>query len=122
MDQCGDPLRVFGIGKAFEQAVSGAKDRKCHFGPVNERSETFVVPFARFAEEHGVNAAAGTQRFFDKSDALDSHESVFRRQPAAQSHTKLLQPAIVAARKWRGLASGARASSGFSRRCHYRGG
>src|SRR6266851_2463228 len=103
MNQRGDPLRVFGVGEAFEEAVRGAENGKSHFGPVDEGGETFVVAFAGFAEEHGLNAAAGTQRFFDEPHTLDADEAVFRGKAAAQSHAELLEPAIVAAGKERGL-------------------
>jgi hypothetical protein len=88
---------MLGVGKALEEAVGGAKDGKSHFGPVDERGETFVMAFAGFAEEHGLNAAGGTQRFLDEADALDADEAVFRGQAAAQCHTELLEPAIIAA-------------------------
>src|SRR5713226_7293859 len=35
MNQRGHSLWVFGVGEAFEEAVGGAEDRKCHFGPVD---------------------------------------------------------------------------------------
>ena len=63
MHQRGDSLRVFGIGKALEQAIRGAEDRKSHFRPVDKGGEAFVMAFAGFAEEHRLNAAAGTESF-----------------------------------------------------------
>src|SRR5258708_6459613 len=122
MNQRGDSLRVFGVGKALKETVRGAEDGKSHFGPVDEGGETFVMTFAGFAEEDGLNAAAGTQSFFDKPDALDADEAVFRGQAAAESHAELLQPAVVAAGEERGLAGGANVTSRFAGRCHYRGG
>jgi hypothetical protein len=111
MDQCRDSLRVFGIGKAFKEPIGGPQNRKSHLGPVDERGEAFVMAFAGFAEEHGLNAATGTESFLDEPQALDAHEAVFRGQAAAQSHAELLEPAIVAAGEQRGLASRASATS-----------
>jgi len=65
MNQRGDSLRVLGVGEAFKERSGSAKDGKAHFGPVDEGREAFVVAFAGFAEEHGLNAAAGTKRLFD---------------------------------------------------------
>src|SRR6266704_6978018 len=65
MHQGGDTLRVFGVGEALEEAVGGVQNRKSHFGPVDEGGEAFVMAFAGFAEEHGLNAASRSQRFFD---------------------------------------------------------
>ena len=55
------------------------------------------MTFAGFAEEHGLNAARGAQRFFDEPDAFDTDEPIFRGQSTTESHAKLLEPAIVAA-------------------------
>ena len=122
MNQRGDPLRVFGVGKALEEAVRSAEDGKSHFGPVDEGGETFVKAFAGFAEEDGLNAATGTQSFFGEPDTLDANEAVFRGQAAAQSYAELLEPAIVAAGEERGFTRGAGVTSGFAGRSHYRGG
>src|SRR5260370_26030499 len=97
MDQCRDALRMLGVGEAFKEAVGRAEHGKSHFGPVDEGRETLVMAFAGFAEEHGLNAATGAQRFFDEPDALNADETVFRRQAPAQSHAELLEPATVAA-------------------------
>jgi len=80
-----------------------------------------VMAFARFAEEHGLDPAAGSQCFFNKSRAFNANESVFRRKPAAKSHAELLEPAIVAAGEQRGIASRASAASSFSGSCHHCG-
>src|SRR5216683_2442893 len=122
MNQRGDPLRMFSVGKAFEEAVRGAEDWKSHLGPVDEGGETFVMAFAGFAEEHGLNAAAGTQRFFDEAHAFNANEAAFRGQAAAQCHAELLEPAVVAAGEERGRTFGSRVTSGFSWRSHHRGG
>ena len=122
MNQRGDTLRVFGVGKALEETVRGAEDGKSHFGPVDEGGEPFVMTFAGFTEKLGLNAASATQSFFDEPDALDAYEAVFRGQAAAQSHAEFLQPAIVAAGEERGLACGASITSGLSGRSHHRGG
>src|SRR6266851_6992875 len=106
MDQCRDALRMFRVGEAFKEAVGRAEHGKSHFGPVDEGRETLVMTFAGFAEEHGLNAATGAQRFFDEPDALNADETVFRRQAPAQSHAELLEPAIVAAGEERGAIRG----------------
>src|SRR6266851_215511 len=122
MNQRGDPLRVLRVGEAFKEAVRGVKDGKSHFGAVDEGGETLVMAFTGFAEEHGLNAAAGTQRFFDEAHAFNANEAAFRGQAAAQCHAELLEPVIVAAGEERGFHCGARITSGFSWRSHYRGG
>src|SRR6266704_1020055 len=122
MNQRRDALRMFSVGEALEEAVGGVQNRKSHLGPVDEGGEAFVMAFAGFAEEHGLNAAAGTKCLFDEPHTLDAHEAVFRGQAAAQSHAELLQPAIVAASEERRLACGVSLTSGIAGRCHYRGG
>src|SRR5260370_16604457 len=122
MNQRGDPLRVFGVGEALEEAVRSAEDGKSHLGPVDEGGETFVMAFAGFAEEDGLNAATGTQSFFGEPDTFDANEAVFPGQAAAHSHAELLHPAIVAAGEERGLTRGAGVTSGFAGRNHHRGG
>src|SRR5260370_27952144 len=105
-------LREFGVGEAFKEAVSGGKDGKGHFWAVDERGETFVMAFPGFAEEHGLNAAAGTQCFFDEAHTLDADEAPFGWQAATRSDTKLLEPAIVAPVSEASLADVAHPSSG----------
>jgi len=122
MNQRGDTLRMLGIGEAFEEAVGGAKDGKSHFGAVDEGREAFVMALAGFAEKYGLNAAPGAQRFFDEPHAFDADEAVFRGQAAAESHTELLEPSIVAAGEERGLAARASVTSRFAGRGHHRGG
>src|SRR5256885_16908543 len=122
MNQRGNPLRVFGVGKALEEAVRGAQDRKSHFGSVDDGGEAPVMAFAGLAEEHALNAATGTQRFFDKSDALDAHEAAFRGHSATQSYSEVLETAIVAPGKQRSGPRGAGVTSGFSGLGHVRGG
>src|SRR5260370_38386345 len=122
MDQCRDALRMLGVGEAFKEAVGRAEHGKSHFGPVDEGRETLVMAFAGFAEEHSLNAATGTQRFFDEPDALNADESVFRGQAAAQSHAELLEPAIVAAGKECHFVRGTNVARNLSRRTHPRGG
>ena len=116
-----DPLRMFGVSEAFEEAVGGAQHRKSHLRAVDEGGEPLVMAFARFAEEYCLNVATGTQRFFDEPNALDANEAAFRRQAAAQSHAELLEPAIVAAGEECGFTSRASVTSSLARRCHYRG-
>ena len=80
-----------------------------------------MMAFAGFAEEHRLNAAAGTESFFDQAHALNADESVFRGQAAAESHAELLEPAIVATGEERGLTGGASASCDLTGCSHYRG-
>src|SRR6267154_3365463 len=122
MNQRGDALRVLGVGKAFKEPVGSAQDGESHLRPIDERRETFVVAFAGLAEEHGLHAAAGTERFLDEAYTLDANETALRGQAAAQGDAKLLEPTIVAAGDERGLACGARVTRGFACRCHLRGG
>ena len=89
MNQCGDTLWVFGVGKALEEAVRGAEDGKSHFGAVNDGGETFVMAIAGFAEEHGFDATAGAQGFFHKTCALDANASGVARKAAAECHAEL---------------------------------
>ena len=102
---------MFGVGKSIKEPVRGTKDGKSHFGPVDERGETFVMAFAGFAEEYSLNAARGTQCFLNEPDALNSDEAVFRGKTAPESHAKFLEPAIVAASEERGLTCGASIAS-----------
>ena len=118
MNQGSDPLRMFGVGKTFKQPVGGAQNGKSHLWSVDQRRKPFVMAFARFAEEHSLNAATRTERFFDKPHALDANEAVFRRQAAAQSYAKLLEPAIVAASEKRGLACCSNIACGLAGSCH----
>ena len=62
------------------------------------------MALAGFAEKHGLDGAAGTQRFFDEARAFDANEAVFRGQTAAQRHAKFLEPTIVAAGEYLGIA------------------
>jgi hypothetical protein len=121
MHQGSDTLWMLGVREALEKAVRGAEDGKSHFRPIDDGGETFVMAFAGFAEEHGLNAAPGAQRFFNEPDAFDAYEATFRGQSAAESHAKLLEPAIVAAGEDRGLSSEPSVTSGFARRGHHRG-
>jgi hypothetical protein len=97
MDERGDSLRVFGVGKALKESVSGAENGKSHLGPIDKRREPFMMAFPGFAKEHSLDAAARPQRFFNKPCAFDTDESILRGEPAAKSDAKLLQPVIVAA-------------------------
>jgi hypothetical protein len=121
VNQRGDTLRVFGVGKALEEAVRGAEEGKSHFRPVDDGGETFVMAIAGFAEKHGFDAATGAQSFFDEPDALDAYESILRGQAAAQSHSELLEPAIIATGKERRVVRGTSVARDLSRRSHHRG-
>src|ERR1700687_4981176 len=113
---------MFGVGEALEEAVRGAEDGKSHFRPVDDGGETFVMAIAGFAEKHCLNVATEAQSFFDDPDTLDAYESVLRGQATAQSHAKLLEPAIVAAGEERRVVRGTGVTRRFARRCHPRGG
>ena len=46
----GDTLGMFGVGETFEKAICGAEQREGNFGPIDERSEAFVMALTRFTE------------------------------------------------------------------------
>jgi len=77
-----------------------------------------MMALSGFAEEHGLNAAAGAQPFCDDTDAFDSDEPALRSQAAAERHAELLKPAIIAAGKHSGFAGGTKIARGFTRRSH----
>src|SRR5580700_1888705 len=105
---------MLGVGQALEEAVGGAQGWKSHFRPADERSETFVVAFAGFAEEYGFDAAAGAKRFFDQAEAFDADGAGLRGQTAAQRHAKFFEPAIVAAGQDPGRGCGGSVASGLA--------
>jgi hypothetical protein len=113
----GDTLRVLGVGKTFKETVGGAQDGEAQLGAIDEGCETFVMPLAGLAEEHGLDGTAGAQRFFDEANAFDPDEAPFRGQSAAEGHAKLLEPAIVAAREERRLSSGTSVTHGSAGPC-----
>src|SRR5437764_10950935 len=76
--------------------------------------KAFVMVMPGFDEEHRLDGAAGTERFFDEADAFDTDEAVFGGQAAAKSETKLFEPAIVAAGEERGIAGRSRVTGGFA--------
>src|SRR5215472_3457889 len=108
---------MLGVGKTFKEPVGGAQYGKTQFGTINEGRDTFAMPLAGLAEEHGLNGTPGAQRFFDEADAFDPDEAAFGGQPAAQRHPKLLEPAIVAAREESGLPSGTTVTHGSPGHC-----
>ncbi len=122
MDERRNALGVLSIGKALEETVRGVERGKGHLRPVNDGGETLVMAFAGLAEEHSLDAAAGTQRFFDEPCAFDAHESIFRGEAASECHAKLFEPAIVAAGEERGLIARAGVARSFAGRSHHRGG
>src|SRR5712692_6354765 len=77
MNQRGHSLWVFGVGEAFEEAVGGAEDRKCHFGPVDQWRQTLMMAFTRLAEENGPDCTAGTKRLFNQARSFDADEAIF---------------------------------------------
>src|SRR5690348_4567743 len=109
---------MFGIGETFKEAVGSPKRGERHFRAIDQRREALMVPLSGFAEEHGLNGAAGAQSFFDKARPLHSHEAGFRRQSAAKRHAELLEPAIVAAGEERRFARRTSVARGFTRRGH----
>jgi hypothetical protein len=90
-------LWVLGVGDALEQAIGGAQDRDRDFRAVDQRREAFVMAFAGFAEQDGLDWTAGAQGFFDQADTFDADAARFGGQSAAEGDTKFLEPAIVAA-------------------------
>src|SRR5215472_19277631 len=58
-DQSRDALRMLRVGESFKEAIGGAKRGKGHLRAVDQRRESFVMALAGFAEEHGLNSAAG---------------------------------------------------------------
>ena len=77
-----------------------------------------MIPLAGFAKEHALNGAAGMQSFFDEASALHSDEAALRRQAAAERHTELLEPAVVAAREQCWPVRGSRIAEGFAKHSH----
>jgi hypothetical protein len=67
------------VGEAIEEAIGGAKNGESNFRSVNEMSEAFVVTLACFAEENGLDGAAGTEGFFDQADAFHANGARLRR-------------------------------------------
>src|SRR5215472_11805213 len=108
---------MLGVGKTFKEPVGGAQYGEAQFGTIDEGRDTFAMPLAGLAEEHGLNGTAGAQRFFNEADAFDPDEAAFGGQPAAQRHTKLLEPAIVAAGEEGGLPSGTNVTHGSAGHC-----
>jgi hypothetical protein len=106
------------VGEAFEEAVGGAKRGEGHLRAVDERRETFVMTLAGFAEEHSLNRTAGTQRFFDETNAFHADEAALGGQAATERQAELLEPAILAAGKKRGVIRNSWIASGFARRSH----
>lgn len=104
MHESGDALGMFSVGDAFKKTVCGAEYREGDFGPIDEGSEALAVALAGFAEEDGLDAAAGMESLFDEADAFDADRAGFGGQAAAEGHAKGLEPAIVAARENRGCA------------------
>src|SRR5437660_2648521 len=78
-----------------------------------------MMSLTRFAKEHGLNPAAGTQRFFHQTHTLDADKAIFRWQAAAESYAEFFQPAIVPAGQQRGFTCSACISGGFSCCSHY---
>ena len=121
MNERGNSLRVLGIGESFEEAVGRTEHGKSHFRPVDEGRESFVMAFSGFAEKHRLDAAAGTQRFFDKAGSFNTDESILGREPPAKSDAEFLEPTIIAAGEQRVITGSSSAASGFSGCCHHRG-
>ena len=119
MDERGDALRMLGVSKTFEEPIRGVQDGKGHLWPVDQRGKAPTVAFARFAKEHGFDAAARTKRFFDETQAFDADRARLRGKASAQRHTKFLEPPIVAAGKNSGRGCGRRGTGGFAWSGHY---
>jgi hypothetical protein len=76
------------------------------------------VTLAGFAEEHGVDGAAGTKGFLDQANAFDADEAAFGGQATAKGESKLFEPAIVATGEDRGIVGRLGVTSGFAGRGH----
>ncbi len=96
-DEGGDALRMFGVGDAFEEAIRGGENRNGDFGSGDERRKFGAMAFARFGEEHGFDAAAGGEGFFDEAEPFDAHASGFCGEAAAKGDAKKFEPAVVSA-------------------------
>src|SRR5438105_15270005 len=118
LHQSGNALRMLGVGNALKKTVGSAKGGEAHLRAIDQWRKAFVMALAGLAEEHGLDRAAGTQRFFDQANPFDSHKAAFRGQTAAERHAKFLEPSIVAAGEERGFARVANGAGGFARRGH----
>ena len=111
-------LRMLSVGQTLEEAVSSSQRGKAYFRAVDEGREALVMALAGFAEQQGLDPAAGAERFFDQAHAFYAHKAIFRGQAAAEGHAKLFEPAIVAAGEQRGFAGRSRVSCRLARRSH----
>src|SRR4029077_3437589 len=121
MNQRRDTLRMLSVREAFKKPVGSAKSRKSHLGSIDQRREPLMVTFPGFAEEYSSYRATRTERLFNQPHAFNANEAIFRRQSTTKGHTKLLQPAIVAAGEECPFIRSASTASDFARRCHPRG-
>jgi len=96
-DECGDALRSFGVGDAFEEAVGGLQDGDGDFWAIEVWSEASAVTLARFAEEHSAYWRGGAEGLFDQARTFDSYRAGFGGEAAAKRDAKFLEPAAVAA-------------------------
>jgi hypothetical protein len=120
MYERGNALWMLGVGKSLEQAIGGSQDREGHSWAIDERGQTLVMAFTRFAEQHRFNAAAGAKCFFNQANAFYADPAGLGGQAAAKGQAKFLEPAIVAARE-RGQGAGlASAASNLSWSSHDR--
>ena len=79
------------------------------------------MALAGFAEQDGLNAATGTERFFNEADAFNADTTRFGLQTAPQGYAKLFQPAIVpAGNRSTARIRRSRIPAGFDRRSHTR--
>ena len=90
-------MGMFGVGYAFEEAVSSVEHGERDFGAIEIGSETGMMAAAGFGEENSFDAAAGGENFLGEANAFDADGTGFRGQAAAQGNAKFLEPAIVAA-------------------------
>jgi hypothetical protein len=90
-------LRMLGVGKSFEEAISSAQNGESDFRAMDEGSESLAMAFAGFAEKDGLDGAAGAESFLDQADTFNANGAGSGGKTAAKSHAKFLEPAIVAA-------------------------
>jgi hypothetical protein len=97
LDEGRDTLGMLSIRDAFEKVIGSAENWESEFLAIEVGSETGVMAFAGFRQEHGFDAAAGAECFFGEADAFDTDAAGFGGKSAAKSDAELFQPAIIAA-------------------------
>ena len=68
---------MLSIRDALEQAIGSALNGDGDFWAINQWRKPFVMAFAGFAEQDGLDRAAGAKGFFDQADAFDADTARF---------------------------------------------